>query len=236
MTLPSLAERFPPADRSSWRLLLDLALPAIEHVFPVARHPDREPDWTLGGGTALAMTLEHRISHDLDIFVAGAGLRRFVPGSQPEANPYASAISDRFQWPGHYLKFERAEGEIDFLSSHLLTVPGFVSFAYKEREVAVETPQEIIVKKIRYRTARFTPRDVFDLACAERSYGHGGIAKAIATYAPDLIADLAEVIGHMQYPGPARIDPTPEFADVLKTGKADSLHILENARAIAERG
>ena len=235
MNLPSLEERFPPADQSNWRILLDLALPAIEHVFPEARQAGTEPNWTLGGGTALAMTLEHRISYDIDIFIAGASLRRFVPGSQPDANPHAHAISDRFQWPGSYLKFERPEGEVDFLSAHLLTASGFAPYEYKGREIAIEKPEEIIIKKIRYRTARFTPRDVFDLVSAERGYGHGDIAKAIATYASDLIPDLADVIANLPYPGTAAIVPTPDFADILTTGKADALKIVENARKIADR-
>lgn len=235
MNLPSLEERFPPANQSNWRVLLDLALPAIQHVFPNARKSGREPDWTLGGGTALAMTLEHRISYDIDIFVKGESLRRFVPGSQPGANPHALAISSKFQWPGHYVKFERPEGEVDFLSSALLTESGFVPYAYKGHEISIEKPEEIIIKKIRYRAARFTPRDVFDLVSAERGYGYGGIAKAIATYTPDLINDLADVISNLRYPGNATIAPTPEFEDVLKTGKEEALVIVENARRMVDR-
>lgn len=235
MNLPSLEERFPPADQSNWRILLDLALPVIEHVFPEGRKPGTEPNWTLGGKTALAMTLEHRLSYDIDIFIAGAALRRFVPGPQPGANPHALATPNRFQWPGSYLKFERPEGEIDFPSSHLQTASGFAPYGYKGREIAIEKPEEIIIKKIRYRAQRFTPRDVFDLVSAERGYGYGNIAKAIATYASDRIPDLADVIASLHYPGTASIVPTPEFEEILTTGKADALTIVENARRIADR-
>ena len=34
-------------------------------------------------------------------------------------------MSDVYQWPGHYLKFELPNGEIDFLSPPLQTEPGF---------------------------------------------------------------------------------------------------------------
>ena len=62
------------------------------------------------------------------------------------------------------MKFERPEGEIDFLSVPLQTEPGFTARPYRDRQIAVETLTEVIVKKIRFRSARFTARDVYDLA------------------------------------------------------------------------
>ncbi len=47
------------------------------------------------------------------------------------------------------------------------TVPGFTVEAYRNRPIRLETLTEVIVKKIRYRTA-ITARDVFDLACVSR--------------------------------------------------------------------
>lgn len=235
MTLPSLDARFPPPEASNWRTLLDLALPAIDYVFPHPRKAGSEPDWTLGGGTALAMTIEHRHSYDIDIFIANSTLRRFAPGTQPDANPHSGKISSKMQWPGHYIKFECEGGEVDFLASGLLTANGFAPYDYKGREVAIEKPEEIILKKVRYRTARFTPRDVFDLASAERGYGHGAIANAIATYAPDMIPALRSVIAHMDYPGHAKIMPTPEFADLMKDGKREALLVVESAAAALAR-
>ena len=165
------------AATSNWKRLFDIAMPAIDHVF---RSPQTEgtPDWTFGGGTALMLQIGHRISFDIDIFVHAARLKSF----SPSINPAAADISTRYQWPGHYLKFELPDGEIDFLSAPLQTDPGFTWKQLGNRSVAIETPEEIIVKKIRYRSESLKARDAFDLA-------------AIARERPDLAETLASEVG-----------------------------------------
>ena len=231
---PRAIERgFPPEDRSSWRSLLDLALPALDYVFPSVSDPKEKPPWTLGGGTALAMTLQHRISHDIDIFVSAKGLQEFTP----QRNPKAALISSKFQWPGHYLKFERPEGEIDFLSAHLLTEPGFTLAHYKGREIAVETPEEIIAKKIRYRGAKFTPRDAFDLAAAGRALPN--LPTSIAQHSIDMIDTLRDALVHLQKQGPeafaASVAPTPNFEFFAETAVSECLNLLNEVNSIARR-
>lgn len=85
------------AGTSEWESLLDLALPALDHVFPNARSVEHDPGvmpaWTLGGGTAIMIQIRHRVSHDIDIFVPGTNLKAFTPA----ANPAAARISRRFQ-------------------------------------------------------------------------------------------------------------------------------------------
>jgi hypothetical protein len=146
---------------TKWQELLEKALPALEHVFgrDILR-PDGVPNWTLGGGTAIAIHLHHRISYDVDLFVAGTPLKRFAPHN----NPVAKALSSTYQWPGHYLKYEMKDGEIDFLSPPLQTEPGFTVLEISGRSIPVETPEEVIIKKIRFRSQAFTARDVYDLA------------------------------------------------------------------------
>ena len=122
---------------SEWRKLLGLALPALDHVFGAASGEAEQrgkPDWTLGGGTAIMLAIGHRVSHDVDVFVHGARLRRF----SPHENPASKRISTLYDWPGHYLKFHRPEGEIDFLSGTLMTEPGFGWRDIEGRRVALE--------------------------------------------------------------------------------------------------
>jgi hypothetical protein len=66
--------------------------------------------WSLGGGTALALHLNHRISFDVDIFLDH-------PGALKELmkNPKTKRLSDDREFPGNYLKIIRPEGEIDFI-------------------------------------------------------------------------------------------------------------------------
>lgn len=159
------------------------ALPVLDHVFgacaiipqPGGKVP---PPWTLGGGTALALRIAHRLSDDIDIFVPGRRLKEFTP----HANPATKAIADKFQWPGAYLKLKFPNGEIDFLSPVLQTEPGYTVETFRGRPIALETTEEVIIKKIRYRTTTFAARDIFDLAAAART-------------APELPRVLVEEVG-----------------------------------------
>lgn len=198
---------------SRWALLLDLALPALDHALPdemdrLARGD--VPRWTLGGGTALALRLGHRVSDDVDIFLSGVRLAELSPAR----NPHAKAIDPKPDWPGHFLKFHRPEGEIDFLGTALQTLPGFSSEIFRGRTIALETIEEVMVKKLRYRAAQFTLRDAFDLACVLRAKPE--IALALATEAGDTVprAKLAlNSLSDEKVRSAVRADPA--FGDIL---------------------
>lgn len=198
---------------SRWRDLLDLAFPAIDYVFRGPQDP-AEPDWTLGGGTAIAFHLDHRVSYDIDIFVPGTKLKYFTPAK----NPGSKLISDNYQWPGHYLKFELEFGEIDFLSPGLLTEPGYSWAEIAGRAIAVETPEEVIVKKIRYRSERFTRRDTFDLAAVALYFP--SLAEVLAKEVPDALQRLSDSLNVIQSKGcladiEAAIVPTENGQKIL---------------------
>jgi Nucleotidyl transferase AbiEii toxin, Type IV TA system len=158
---------------TAWRTLLELALPALDAVGTSVR-------WTLGGGTGLALKLDHRISYDIDIFLEDAGQ---LMALSPSRNKAARAISDRWQDPGHYLRLERDEGVIDFILAARLTdlMPWYYDF--KGRKVPVEEPAEILAKKLKYRGSRIIPRDIFDIL-AVRQFDPDVVKQAVAA-APD---------------------------------------------------
>ena len=56
---------------SKWKQLLELVLPALDEL-------SNELPWSLGGGTALAISLNHRISYDIDIFFQDASALKFL--------------------------------------------------------------------------------------------------------------------------------------------------------------
>jgi hypothetical protein len=145
---------------TAWRRLLELALPVLDEIGPGV-------DWTLGGGTALALKLNHRVSYDVDIFMENAG---HLHALSPTRNAAARALTDRWQEPGHYLKLERPEGEIDFIVAARLTGLRPWLYDFRGREIAVETPAEILAKKLKYRGSRLLPRDIFDILALRRSH------------------------------------------------------------------
>jgi hypothetical protein len=78
-----------------------LALPVLS---------DLETCWTLGGGTGLFLSLNHRVSYDIDIFLEDPQALKRIAG-----DPRTKRISDDWQFPGNYLKLIRQEGKIDFI-------------------------------------------------------------------------------------------------------------------------
>jgi len=110
----------------------------------------------------------------------------------PARNPAAALISPTFQWPGHHLEVERPEGEIDFLSPVLQTEPGYGWRDYGARRIPVETPEEVVVKKIRFRSTRFTARDVFDLAAVANA--RTGLAALLAREVADALQRTHEAL------------------------------------------
>jgi hypothetical protein len=139
---------------SQWKQLLDLVLPALNEL-------PNELTWTLGGGTALSISLNHRTSYDIDIFFQDASALKLL---SPYKNEKIRALSDDWQQPGNYLKIERPEGDIDFLIARTFAASPHFLYEFKGNKIFVETPAEIIAKKIHYRGSQFSVRDIFDIA------------------------------------------------------------------------
>ena len=142
---------------------------------------DLETRWTLGGGTGLFLSLNHRVSYDIDIFLEDPRALKRIAG-----DPRTKLISDDWQFPGNYLKLIRQEGEIDFILASNITENFFFVYNFKGAQINVETPAEIIAKKIRYRGPTFTIRDIFDFAAAVH-------------HDPHLIDTLRQVISQVDF-------------------------------------
>jgi hypothetical protein len=192
-----------------WRALFDLALVAIDSL-------NGEYRWSWGGGTALAVHLDHRDSFDIDIFFTDSQALREL---SPQRNATVRAITDKWQEPGHYIKLERPEGEIDFIASPLLSDPGMQVWPYKGRDLPLETVTEILAKKLHWRGSTALARDVFDLAAAQRFTPDAFAAAATlekdgATRAADRIR---RQIARLKRELPVAVRPTATGAQILET-------------------
>lgn len=147
---------------------MNLALTVLSDLSP-------EMKWSLGGGTALALHLNHRVSFDIDIFFEH-------PGALKELmrNPKTKQLSDDREFPGNYLKIIRPEGEIDFILASNVTDKFCQTYNFEGEHINIETPIEIIAKKIKYRGSQFTLRDVYDLS-------------AVIKTTPDILERLADL-------------------------------------------
>ena len=117
--------------------------------------------WSFGGGTALMLDYRHRYSRDIDIFLRDP---QFIGHVSPRLSPAAEAVSDDYEEAGEFVKLRLQGGEIDFIGTGWLTSEPYRPRPVMGRTVNVETPAEIVGKKIRYRAATFKARDLFDFA------------------------------------------------------------------------
>src|SRR3546814_19758299 len=75
---------------SKWPRLLDAALTALDGL-------PGNFEWTLGGGTGLAIELNHRVSYDIGVFFTDARALRLL---SPNRNPLVRKLSDKCQESG----------------------------------------------------------------------------------------------------------------------------------------
>ncbi len=152
---------------SNWRLLLSRTVTGLERL---AQQGQAVPEWVLGGGTALMLHANHRLSKDIDAFIDD-------PQYLGMMSPRVTEVWNCQTWDeaAHYLKLTYAEGEIDFIVSGPLSGLGTDNFEIdltdlppaREVSVKVEHPAEIALKKMHHRPTMLKPRDIFDIAVAD---------------------------------------------------------------------
>ena len=143
---------------SNWHKLLEralLGLDALDHQGIPIR------GWSFGGGTALMTHFHHRDSRDIDLFVTDPQYLAYLSPRTADAAVWGVPDYDEAT---HYVKLRYAEGEIDFIVSHSLSNLPNGKFDFCGRSIPIESPTEIILKKLHYRAGLLKPRDIFDTA------------------------------------------------------------------------
>lgn len=170
-----------------WRELLAEALDILRQAEVRFQRPIH---WTLGGGTALMLHVDHRESYDIDLFIDD-------PQALPFLNPIIQEMELQRQPSGYRTDGARSlkiafdnSGEIDFICSGCLTEPGFISTVLEGTNLALETPEEIIAKKILYRGSSMQPRDMFDIAAAVQHLEEDALVEALLPFAEASVGAL----------------------------------------------
>lgn len=138
----------------SWRRLADIALDMSRDA---AKQAQSAFNPRLGGGTRLMLALNHRISHDVDLFIRDPQWLAYLT---PRLNDRFEHLVDAYDEGSSSLKLRLADGEIDFIvSMDLLDLP---SDSVPDCAFALEAVAEVLAKKLFYRGWALTPRDLFD--------------------------------------------------------------------------
>ncbi|MDP2804803.1 MAG: nucleotidyl transferase AbiEii/AbiGii toxin family protein [Gallionellaceae bacterium] len=141
-----------------WKSLLEKALWLMDSI---ESDGYTLPRWSLGGGTVLMFYYAHRKSKDIDIFVPDPQFLGYV---NPRLGGRGEEVTADYQDGTEFVKLFLPEGEIDFVASSTLTEKPFEEHEVLGRKILLETPIEIVAKKLWYRGDRATPRDLLDLA------------------------------------------------------------------------
>jgi len=183
----------PDARPSQWSSLFDIAASIIDQ----AQEASYPFEWTFGGGTALMLQIDHRESHDIDLFLDD-------PQVMPFLNPQTQGYSldrdpDGYESDGgRVLKLTFGDiGEVDFICCASITEHPANQTTVRGRNVLLETPAEIVAKKIYYRGSRLQPRDMFDLAAVVEREGEGYVMAALRQCGPERCEAALQVADRM---------------------------------------
>jgi hypothetical protein len=148
---------------SDWAQLFRIACALIRQVNaeqPIIDH------WTFGGGTAMMLQIDHRESHDIDIFLSDPQLLAYL---DPQKRDFEFDMMPN-EYDGDGVKFLKLAfkdiGQIDFIVGSSLTPSPTSRRTIEGETVDLENIPEIITKKIFYRGSNIRPRDIFDIAAA----------------------------------------------------------------------
>jgi hypothetical protein len=215
---------------SNWHQLLDRTLQGLAEL---ERQGQPVPDWVLGGGTALMIFADHRLSRDVDAFIDDP---QYLALLSPETTDVWKCSSwDR---AAHYLKLKYPEGEIDFLVttpiSSLPPIEKRIDLTGIRKgskpTIRLDPPTEIALKKLHYRATMLKPRDVFDIAVIDAIDRDALVANLheVADKKDDLLRRLDDIKEDFLQAELGELDIRPGWERHKKT-------CLETARAIVGR-
>ena len=140
-------------EESSGKGFLAHGIHPIRWIHPPALEPWR--------GYGAYVYYAHRKSKDIDIFVPDPQFLGYV---NPRLGGRGEEVTTDYMDGTEFVKLFLPEGEIDFVASSTLTENPFEEHEVLGRKTLLETPIEIVAKKLWYRGDRATPRDLLDLA------------------------------------------------------------------------
>lgn len=163
--------------------------------------------WSLGGGSALMRRYRHRRSASVDIFLRDARMLQCVSG---RLNDASGAQAADYVEESTAVRIYYPEGEVAFIACGPLTSDPLRRESILGRSVLVETPAEILAKKLWHRAASFPARDLFDFG-------------AVATFEPNALRGVG---GALRAHRAVLLERLREHGDALREDFA-ALHAWE---------
>lgn len=143
---------------------------ALSITYKEALHSFPPEVWSWGGGTVLSLYyFQHRKSFDIDIFIRDPQIFSYLSPKWLLDNGN-SAFSDDYHEAANHIKLVISKSgiKVDFILSPLILSDGVMKNFLLQTgfDFYVETSDEIIAKKIKFRRKYNITRDIFDIAAA----------------------------------------------------------------------
>jgi hypothetical protein len=138
----------------TWLRLAELAR---EMVAEASQRAGAELSPRLGRGTRLMLALDHRISHDIDLFIRDP---QWIAYLTPRLNDTFEGNITGYDEGATSLKFRTPDGEIDFIVG--MSLLGMPAERAPETSFDLEPIGEVLAKQLFYRGWALAPRDLFD--------------------------------------------------------------------------
>ena len=177
-----------------WKILETRAQLLVEDA---RRHGGDSFQPVLGGGTRLMLALNHRISDDVDLFVDSPGWLAYI---SPRLNDMFENELAGYNEDNAHVKLRFAEGEIDFVVAAPL-LPQSASVwnpPAPETRFPMESPAEVLAKKLFFRGWALTARDLFDWVILQTEAPPDAIPeKALASLLSAKLDGIEAALSHM---------------------------------------
>lgn len=211
--------------KSLWGELFDHAMDIIDQaVMP----EDIPSEWSFGGGTALMLQIDHRISYDIDFF--NEDLQQLGHVRAIAMDWYVDVGRAGYKTDGYnFMKLDfTGLGQVDFIITDHIVNDCTHKQTVRGRDVLLETVPEIIAKKIFHRGYRHLPRDIFDIAAACRA-GYDQEIRNELILMPDKVAEFAgklheiETKGNDRAPFLSELNILPQYESL----RSDALVVVQ---------
>ena len=171
---------------SDWARLFRIACALIRQVNAEQTITNR---WTFGGGTAMMLQIDHRESHDIDIFLPDP---QFLAYLDPQKRDFKLEMTPT-EYDGDGARFLKLAfkdvGQIDFIVGFSLTTSPTTRHTIENETVELENIPEIITKKVYHRGSNIRPRDIFDIAAAADTHADA-IVEALRSHRNEVAKTL----------------------------------------------
>jgi len=217
---------------NDWEKLLLKAYSCIDYATKTA---GTNMEWSFGGGTAMMLEYHHRKSKDIDIFLRDA---QHLSLFSPRLSDAAETISTSYDEQSNYIKICSKEGEIDFVVAARISENSVRKIEILGREIFVESPVEVVVKKLLFRAADFQVRDIFDTACIlqrepEILFNELDSFKSKLDVLERRVHDMESV--YQRKAKEMVIEPSSEFIALLDNGHEMVLRFINDCQQKPER-